>query len=123
MNDPLSSLEIFNMGITSEQVEVETRKIEKNRFLQMVRDANDFSFGMYKKRFFKTLEKDPMMMPVIITAIGEDWIMMKHGMRRHEYKKLLHEHKIVETVEYQEQMAGRQREMMMIVAGQIDCNG
>jgi hypothetical protein len=39
---------------------------------------------------------DPMMMPVLISAIAHDWVYKEHGFPEESFKAALFEHKIYE---------------------------
>lgn len=57
-----------------------------------------------------------MMMPVLISAIAHDWVMVKHGFTEDEFKAALFHHKIYENPQVSEHMQHKQMELMMMAA-------
>ena len=39
----------------------------------------DNFFDLFKNNYIDQMGQDPMMMPVLISAIAHDWVFVKHG--------------------------------------------
>jgi len=40
--------------------------------------SNDYAFDLFKKEYTDIMTKDPMIMPVLISAIAHDWVFKNH---------------------------------------------
>ena len=60
--------------------------------------------------------QDPMMMPVLISAIAHDWVFKNHGFKEEDFKSALFAHKIYENPEVSMHMQQKQMELMMLAA-------
>lgn len=80
MMDPYASMELFNIGITMEQPGgVPPPELTREKTVQLVKASNDFSFDLFKREYISQMGPDPMMMPVLISAISHDWVFKEHG--------------------------------------------
>ena len=105
MNDPYVSMELFNLGIAMEQPSTKTPDALTNeKTIDLVKTSNDFAFEKFKKDYFDQIMGDPMMMPVLISAIAHDWVMVNHGFTEDEFKAALFHHKIYENPEVSSHM-------------------
>ena len=79
--------------------------------VEMVKASNDHAFEIFKKDYIDEMGGDPMMMPVLISALAHDWVCDKHGHREEVFKLALFEHKIYENTEISEHMQQKQMEL------------
>lgn len=80
MNDPYVSMEVFNLGIMMEQPSSKApEELNKARTIELIKASNDYAFDLFKKEYSDLLRQDPMMMPVMISAIAHDWVFREHG--------------------------------------------
>jgi hypothetical protein len=97
MQDPSLQMELFNLGIKMEQPAGEAPKeLAKEQTIDLVKQSNDFAFELFKKEYMKTIAADPMIMPVLISAIAHDWVFKNHNWTEDQFKASLFEHKIYE---------------------------
>ena len=79
MNDPYVSMELFNMGIAMEQPPGDApAELTPEKTIELVKLSNDFAFDEFKKEYSDQIAQDPMMMPVLISAIAHDWVFVNH---------------------------------------------
>lgn len=79
MQDPAVQMEIFNLGIKMEQPAGKAPEgLNKETVIQLVTQSNDYAFDLFKKEYLDVLQKDPMIMPVLISAIAHDWVYKEH---------------------------------------------
>ena len=105
MNDPYVSMELFNLGISMEQPSTETpAELTVEKTIELVKSSNDFAFELFKKEYLSQMAMDPMMMPVLISAIAHDWVKVNHGFTEDAFKAALFSHKIYENPEVSEHM-------------------
>jgi len=97
MMDPYASMELFNLGINMEAPTTKAPEaLTKEKTIELVKASNDYAFDIFKKEYIDQLRLDPMMMPVLISAIAHDWVYKEHGYSEEEFKAALFEHKIYE---------------------------
>lgn len=97
MMDPYASMELFNLGINMEAPGTKApESLTKEKTIEIVKASNDYAFDLFKKEYIDQLRTDPMMMPVLISAIAHDWVYKEHGYTEDEFKAALFEHKIYE---------------------------
>lgn len=60
------------------------------------------------------MTKDPMIMPVLISAIAHDWVFKNHKRTEEEFKAALFEFKIYEDPAVAQHMQKKQFELMMM---------
>lgn len=100
MNDPYVSMELFNLGISMEQPGGSAPSaLSAEKTIELVKASNDFAFDLFKTQYLDQIGSDPMMMPVLISAIAHDWVFKNHGWKEEEFKAALFEHKIYENPE------------------------
>jgi hypothetical protein len=117
MNDPYVSMELFNMGISMEQPQGSAPKeLTAEKTVELVKASNDFAFDEFKKEYISQISADPMMMPVLISAIAHDWVKVNHGFPEEQFKAALFEHKIYENPEVSEHMQTKQMELLSLAA-------
>ena len=58
------------------------------------------------------------MMPVLISAIAHDWVLMNHGFSEEDFKAALFHYKIYENPEVAQHMQQKQMDLMMLVQQQ-----
>ena len=97
MNDPYVSMELFNLGIHMEQPTSKApAELDKQKTIDLVKSSNDYAFDLFKKEYIDQMRTDPMIMPVLISAIAHDWVLREHGYNEEQFKAALFEHKIYE---------------------------
>jgi hypothetical protein len=97
MMDPYVSMELFNLGISMEAPSSKApAELNKVKTIELVKASNDFAFDLFKKEYIDQMRYDPMMMPVLISAIAHDWVYKEHGFNEESFKAALFEHKIYE---------------------------
>ena len=105
MNDPYVSMELFNMGIAMEQPAGDPpAELTPEKTIELVKASNDYAFEEFKKEYVSQISQDPMMMPVLISAIAHDWVKVNHGFTEEKFKAALFAHKIYENQEVSEHM-------------------
>ena len=97
MSDPQVQMEMFNLGIKMEQPSSKAPEgLPKEKVIELVMASNDFAFDLFKKEYLNIMSKDPMIMPVLISAIAHDWVFKNHQWTEDQFKAALFEHKIYE---------------------------
>lgn len=115
MQDPALQMELFNLGIKMEQPPGKTPEgLNKDLVIDLVKKSNDFAFDMFKKEYLSVMAQDPMIMPVLISAIAHDWVFTHHNWTEEQFKCALFEHKIYEDPAVAQHMQGKQMELMML---------
>jgi hypothetical protein len=118
MNDPYVSMELFNMGISMEQPSSKPpEELTKDRTVGLVKESNTFAFDLFKKEYMDQMRYDPMIMPVLISAIAHDWVFKNHGFNEEQFKAALFEHKIYEDPEVAMHMQQKQMELLSLSGG------
>ena len=68
-------MEMFNLGIKMEKPNGKTPEgLKKESTVDLVKKSNDFAFDLFKKEYLSMMAQDPMIMPVLISAIAHDWV-------------------------------------------------
>lgn len=94
------SMELFDLGISMEKPSGEaTSDLTREKTIELVKSSNEFAFDFFKKNYISQMQSDPMMMPVLISAISHDWIKKNHGYDEETFKSALFSHKIYEDPE------------------------
>ncbi len=60
---------------------------------------------------------DPLMIPVIISAVAHDWVYIKHKIPEEQFKAALFEHKVYEDEGVAMHMQAKQMELMQMSGG------
>lgn len=90
-------MELFNLGIKMEQPASKSPSdLSEEKVIELVKQSNDFAFDLFKREYLEVMQKDPMIMPVLISAIAHDWVYKNHKWTEDEFKAALFEHKIYE---------------------------
>lgn len=90
-------MELFNLGIKMEQPASKAPEdLKEEKVVDLVKQSNDFAFELFKKEYLEVMQKDPMIMPVLISAIAHDWVFKNHKYSEDEFKAALFEHKVYE---------------------------
>jgi D-alanine-D-alanine ligase-like ATP-grasp enzyme len=82
--------------------------------VSLVTESNDYAFDLFKKQYLDVMNKDPMIMPVLISAIAHDWVYVNHKWTEDQFKAALFEHRIYEDPVVAQHMQRRQFELMMM---------
>lgn len=119
MMDPYVSMELFNMGIGMEQPTgvAPLEELTYERTVALVKESNNFAFDLFKKEYIDQLRQDPMMMPVLISAIAHDWVYKNHNFSEDQFKAALFHHKIYEDPEVAMHMQTKQMELLSMSGG------
>lgn len=97
MQDPSVQMELFNLGIKMEQPAGQApAELTREKVVELVMQSNDHAFELFKREFTDVMAKDPMIMPVLISAIAHDWVFKNHTWSEENFKAALFEHKIYE---------------------------
>jgi len=108
-------MELFNLGIKMEQPASKAPEgLAKETVIDLVIKSNDHAFDLFKKEYIDVMTKDPMIMPVLISAIAHDWVFTEHAWKEDEFKAALFEYKIYEDRKVAEHMQKKQFELMMM---------
>jgi len=117
MQDPSVQMELFNMGIKMEQPASKAPvELEKQVVIDLVMQSNDHAFDLFKKEYIDVMQKDPMIMPVLISALAHDWVFKNHNWTEDQFKAALFEHKIYEDPSVAQHMQKKQFELMMLAS-------
>ena len=115
MSDPHTQMELFNLGIKMEQPAGKApEELGKERVIELVKESNDFAFELFKKQYIDQMMHDPMMVPVLVSAIAHDWVSSNHNISEEHFKSALFEHKIYEDQNVAQHMQKKQMELMML---------
>ena len=118
MMDPYVSMELFNMGISMEQPSgTAPEELNYQKTVDLVKESNNFAFDLFKKEYIDQLRYDPMMIPVLISAIAHDWVFKNHGYPEEVFKAALFQHKIYEDPEVAMHMQTKQMELLQMSGG------
>jgi len=63
------------------------------------------------------MQMDPLMMPVLISALAHDFIFQEHNIAEEQFKAALFEHKIYEDEEVAMHMQTKQMELLSLSGG------
>lgn len=119
MQDPALQMELFQLGIKMEQPAGKAPEdLKKDMVIDLVKKSNDFAFDLFKKQYLSVMNTDPMIMPVLISAIAHDWVFKNHNWSEDQFKASLFEHKIYEDPSVAQHMQSKQFELMMIAQQQ-----
>lgn len=118
MMDPYVSMELFNMGISMEQPSTKAPDaLTYEKTVELVKESNNFAFDLFKKEYLDQMRYDPMIMPVLISAIAHDWVFKHHGYTEDQFKAALFQHKIYEDPEVAMHMQTKQMELLQLSGG------
>lgn len=59
-------------------------------------NSNDYAFERFKTKYMDQISQDPMLLPVLISAMAHDWVLKNHGFTEDQFKAALFTHKIYE---------------------------
>lgn len=108
-------MELFNLGIKMEQPASKApAELGKEKIIELVMGSNDYAFDLFKNQYLKVMNDDPMIMPVLISALAHDWVYKNHKWTEDEFKAALFEHKIYEDPNVAQHMQKKQFELMMM---------
>ena len=100
MADPYVSMELYNLGISMEQPsKAVPEDLTNERTVELVKASNEYAFDLFKREYADKVMSDPMIMPVLISAIAHDWVKVNHGYDEESFKAALFKHKIYENPE------------------------
>lgn len=118
MMDPYVSMELFNMGISMEQPSSKApEELTQEKTVSLVKESNSYAFDLFKKEYLDQMRYDPMIMPVLISAIAHDWVYKTHGFNEEQFKAALFAHKIYEDPEVAMHMQQKQMELLQLSGG------
>ena len=86
-------------------------ELTRDRTVQLVLESNDYAFDLFKKEYISEMQ-DPMLMPVLISAIAHDWVFMKHNINEENFKSALFTYKIYEDEKVAMHMQMKQMELL-----------
>lgn len=106
------------MGISMEQPSSKSPDtLTSEKTVQLVKDSNNFAFDLFKREYLDQMRYDPMIMPVLISAIAHDWVYKNHNYTEEEFKAALFQHKIYEDPEVAMHMQQKQMELLQLSGG------
>merc|ERR1712113_1310657 len=112
-------MELFNMGIAMEKPnEPVPEDLGEDKTIELVKASNDHAFDFFKNNYISQLQGDPMLMPVLISAIAHDWVKINHGYTEDAFKAALFHYKIYENPSVSMHMQEKQQELMVIAMQQ-----
>jgi len=115
MADPYVSMELYNLGISMEQPnKAVPEDLTNERTVELVKASNEYAFDLFKREYADKVMSDPMIMPVLISAIAHDWVKVNHNYDEESFKAALFKHKIYENPEVSQHMQEKQMELMMM---------
>jgi hypothetical protein len=118
MMDPYVSMELFNMGISMEQPNSKApEELTAAKTVELVKASNTYAFDLFKKEYLDQMRYDPMIMPVLISAIAHDWVFKNHNFTEEQFKAALFAHKIYEDPEVAMHMQQKQMELLQLSGG------
>jgi len=53
--------------------------LTKEKTIELVKASNDYAFDLFKKEYMEQVKYDPLMIPVLVSAIAHDWVLKEHG--------------------------------------------
>lgn len=96
-SDPGAQMETFTIVLGWDKPTIPTpEELTLAKTKELITEANDFSFETIKKEYVDQVLKDPMMMPLLISAIAHDYTYKTHKFTEEQFKAALFEHKIYE---------------------------
>ena len=81
--------------------------------------ANDYAFDVIKKNFVAEIGKEPMTMPLLVSALGHDWVFKNHNHPEDAFKAALFEYKIIEDPNIGAKLEKQQMELMIYLQTQL----
>ena len=112
--DPSAQMETFNIVLSWDKPNITCpADLTKEKTMELMNEANDFAFEVIKKEFIDTMMKEPMMMPLLISAIAHDYTFKKYKHNEEHLKAALFEHKIYEDPKMAQRLEQKQFELMM----------
>ncbi len=118
MMDPMVSMELFQMGLNMEKPSSPApQELNKEKTVEIVKASNDYAFDLFKKDYMNQMKADPLMTPVLISAIAHDMVFKKYGYPEDAFKAALFEFKIYEDEGVAMHMQQKQMELMASTGG------
>lgn len=115
MAHPYDSMELYNLGISMEKPSQDVPEgLTPERTVELVKQSNDHAFDLFKREYSSQVMQDPMLMPVLLSAIAHDWVKINHDIDEESFKAALFKYKIYENPEVSEHMQQKQMELMMM---------
>ena len=80
MQDPAVQMELFNLGINMEKPTIAPpEELVEAKVIELTTESNNFAFDLFKKEYLSSMANDPMIMPVLFSAIAHDYVYKNHG--------------------------------------------
>ena len=80
MVDPVVQMTLFQLGVKMEQPPGKApAELTREKVIDLVIKSNDFAFDLFKKEYISIISQDPMIMPVLISALAHDWVFKHHN--------------------------------------------
>ena len=113
MQDPYASMEIFYTGINMEQPNIDPPEaLTRDTTIDLVKKSNDYAFDLFKKEYMNSMNDEPFLMPVVVSAIAHDWVLKRHGYNEDQFKSALFKFKIYEDPSVSSHMQQKQFELL-----------
>jgi hypothetical protein len=53
--------------------------LTEEKVIELTTESNNFAFDLFKKEYLSSMSSDPMIMPVLFSAIAHDYVYKNHG--------------------------------------------
>ena len=73
--------------------------LQKREFVELVLQANEYAFQLFRQDYLKEISKDPSLMPTVISAVGHDMAYKNHQILPDQFQAGLLHHKIHENIQ------------------------
>lgn len=98
MADPSVQMELFNLGISMEKPASEApEELTEAKVIELTTESNNFAADLFKKEYIQSLASDPMIMPVLFSAIAHDFVFKNHGYTEEQFKAAMFKYKVYEN--------------------------
>lgn len=78
-DDPQAQMESFNIVLSWDKPKCSIPEaLTRDVCCDLVMKANDFAFDIIKSNFVDAVCADQMVMPLLVSAIGHDWVLQNH---------------------------------------------
>jgi hypothetical protein len=118
-------MEMINTGI---ELDSDTGSVPesmtKAKTIEFLKESNDFAIEKLKKSFKnKIANKDPMLLPVVVSSLAHDYLLKHHSVQEEDFKGALIKHKIYQDQEVAVYMQAKQFELLSLAGPSISNMG
>ena len=72
-------------------------ELTEAKTIELTTISNDFAADLFKKEYMSSLKSDPMIMPVLFSAIAHDFVFKNHGFTEEQFKAAMFKFKVYEN--------------------------